>query len=232
MKRIRLALSTTLIGCLLASCNGSSSPTTINLPQVGAALADCTAGGQSETGSVVDALFSLFDAIAADTSPAGGSYNDVTGVFSIQVLDDNGVTVLGTLDGTLSPALSYAEGLLVGGTVTATWTLSAGADTTTGSGTLTFALSTATSLHLTGNLNFSDGGCSINVTSIDVTVDPTSDTGNPTGTIQFTVTDGTNTMSGTITYDGSAIASVSVLVNGTLPFPFSIDLDTDSVILP
>jgi hypothetical protein len=216
MKRLAvlliLILPLPMLGC---GGSGGFDPTP---EQLAAAL--CASGSLGTLSSVFLDVFEFLGSIGNGPLPAGATYDDVTGAYSL-------ATALGTITGTLTSPDDISDGIDPFESASATWDLNGGVtagSTILGSGVFDVTRASATLFEITGGGAIDDPGCSFDGSSLDLTLDLNSSLG-PQGTLGFTLTTAAGTYVGTMRFDGSSTARVTGTFNGE-SFAFRIDLDT------
>lgn len=181
-------------------------------------VAQCTGTSLEELDNIFSEVVGLLGAIGG-TLPGNVTYDDMTGDYTID-------SVAGPITGIVSSTFDISDGVGPGESATATWDLNGGlaqAGGVIGTGTFTVTRPDADTVQVTGSGGLENGDCVFAVNSFDLTIDLAAE-GGPTGTLAFdAIVDG-ETLDGTMTFDGSDVASVlGAFQGGTVNF--SIDLN-------
>ena len=190
-------------------------------------LQACANDATGVAGGVFDAMFDLFTLLADPDAPPPGNviFDPQTGQFSIGVdLDDDGFTEA-IVEGTLTTSSNVDDGFDPGESVMLTWQIGVGVPVT-GSGWFDIELLSLLSLGVTGALTVSGGDlCTFEVTEFDFAMPTTTLDSIPTGTMDYTVTSGTDSMSAVMTFNGTRYVDVTAYYDGRT-LHFTIDLET------
>jgi len=207
------ALFAILLLSFLPACGGGGSdPVTVVTGLLG--TAGCTASGIEDYAAVADAIVAELQ-----KTPVPSTLN-------VNVVVD-GKTVV--LNGTISePGGNLADGFLVGDAAEVIITSFSVDGVVTGSANLAFNFQSATALILAGNVQLTDGTCTVNLNGVNLTSDPTTD-GYPSGAVVFETTRSDDTLVGQISVTGTSTGDVTASLNGGPELNFEIDLDTFEV---
>jgi len=230
---LRLLLTTLLPLSLICACGGGGGGGG-EVPggeddQGFAELSACMLDGFSAAAALTDAFDNLFDEINGTPRASVTLWDPMSGAYTMDadLLGDAfaETTVSGQVQ---NLAGDYADGLAAGDTIQVNWDLNGPIQ---GADLFTFEFLANNQVKLTGGafLLFVGTVCDWRMIDIDLTFSTLIDSP-PTGTFDFTVTIDGNTLAGTVTMNGTAIANVAATLNGVAK-NFQIDTD-DFTLVP
>jgi len=161
----------------------------------------------------------------------GDSVNELSG--SLRFLDENGATTipfsLGELSGLdLNDPASLLTAVPAGSRLELSYELGGSflvaANEGSGAGTLVFGLGEGTIDGIGGTGSFSVGECGVEFELDNIEIDPDLLAGYPAAAIGFTATLGDDSLTGTMSLDGSDAVTVSASLNGAAVETFEFDL--------
>jgi len=182
-------------------------------------IAQCTGTSLEELDNIFSEVVGLLGAIGG-TLPANVTYDDVTGVYTIN-------SIAGPITGVVSSVDDISDGVDENESATATWDLNgglAGSGGVIGTGSFTVNRPDANTVAVTGSGGLANGDCTFDITSFSLSIDLDAE-GGPAGTLDFDATADGETLDGTMSFDGSDIANVTGNFNGGL-VGFLIDLNS------
>jgi len=213
----------------VAGCGGGGTDPT-QIPAALQALADCTSLNVGSFGMLVERLQDVFEgAVNTGSPPAGITYtpsgpNGYTFTATFD-LDDNGsfeTNGTGSIQFTADPS----DGILPGDS--AIVQLDFDGAPGTGSMQLTMILNANLTINLNGAGQITDAaGCQFGIVNMALNVNPLAAGSFPTGTISFNATEpGGESFQGSITLDGTAVASGTGDFSAGGSFDFDVNLET------
>ena len=216
------------VGIALSGCGGDdgiSLPTDAEFQR----LQDCADDCLGEVEGVFDALLDLSSVLDDPDGqpPSNVIFHPDTGEFSIGADLDGDEFTEAVVQGQVTSDANLAEGLEPGDSATMAWEIGPGVSTT-GSGSFTLMLLSATSARMVGSLEILDSAfCSFEVTTLDLTVDlEASEPGYPVGVLAFAVESGSDSMTASMDFNGTRYAHVTAEYDGQT-YPYTMDLESD-----
>jgi hypothetical protein len=209
---------------IVAGCGSDGNSTPLDPALL--ALGDCSAQAMEDMILVTDALPKLINTIINPLAPPDPdvTWNPLTGDFTLGIDVDGDTIADVTSTGTVSLLGDFSDGVQVGEGLSVAW--SAVDPQLTGSGTFDFTLAPLGMMDITGLGSVSpDLTCTVDIPDIDLSINLLSPSTDPTGTVDFTTSNGVDDLTGTVTLNGTSQALVSALFNG-LSVSFRIDLNT------
>jgi len=194
-------------------------------------LEACATDGTDVAGGVFDAIFDLFTLLEdpAGQPPDNVIFDPEPGNFSIGAdLDGDGFTEA-VVEGTLSTSSNLDDGFDPGESIELSWQIGVGVPVS-GTGVMDVTLESLVSVRTTGWLTVSGGDlCTFEVTGFDFTMLATAVDRLPTGTMEYSVTSGTDSMSAVMVFNGTKYVQVTAYYDGQT-IRFTLDLETGQVV--
>lgn len=193
-----------------------------------AKLSQCTADAFAAVARLTDRFEALVAEINGVDRPEVTIWDPVTGAYSLDAdLNDDDFDE-STANGQVTAVSGdFRDGLDDGEEIAFSWNLIAGP--VNGGGQFGYAelVGNQRTLSGSGNVVLLDG-CAASLTNLDLTFSTVS-SGPPSGTFDISVTKDGVTLDGSVSMNGSAIATVSGTFN-SVPFSFEIDTDDFSLV--